>query len=70
MKVLVTPSSTIDLVRRVFPLFCQSVGGVLLSSLLLVHSSQDAKMVVGAALAAGLAAVKALLVSKSLTNKQ
>lgn len=53
-----------DSVRRVFHTFWQAAGGVLLSGLLLARSSNDVKLAVGAAFAAGLAAVKALYQSQ------
>lgn len=49
-----------DAVRRVFHTFWQAAGGVLLAALFAAHSSQDVKLALGAALAAGLAAVKNL----------
>lgn len=51
-------------VRRVFHTFWQAAGGVLISGLLLAHSTADVKLAAGAALAAGLAAVKALIVAR------
>lgn len=56
--------TTSDSVRRVLHTFWQAAGGLLLSGLLAAHSTTDVKMAVGAALAAGLAAVKAAFLAK------
>lgn len=52
-------------VKRVIHTFYQAAGGVLVSQLVTVHSTSDVKGVVAVAVAAGLAAVKALVVSRS-----
>jgi len=51
-----------DAVRRIFHTFWQAAGGVLIAGLLASHSSSDVKAALVVAGAAGLAAVKALLV--------
>lgn len=52
-----------DSVKRVLHTFWQAAGGVLLQQLLVAQGSVDAKAVVMVAGAAGLAAVKGLLLS-------
>lgn len=51
--------------KRVFHTFWQAAGGVLLSGLLASRSSTDVKLALGAALAAGLAALKAAYLARS-----
>lgn len=53
-----------DQVRRVFHTFIQAAAGVLVAGLLAAHSTADVKGVLTVAVAAGLAAIKALVVSK------
>lgn len=48
-----------DAAKRVFHTFWQSAGGVLVAGLVTVHSTADAKLLVAAAVAVGLAAAKA-----------
>lgn len=50
--------------RKVFHTFWQAAGGVLIAGLLASKSTADVKLAVGAAVATGLAAVKALLLSR------
>lgn len=65
MKELLKRFINNDYVRRVFHTFWQAAGGMLIAGLLAAHSTQDVKFALGAALAAGLAAIKAMLVSKT-----
>lgn len=53
-----------DAVKRIAHTFWQAAGGALVAGLVTVHSSADVKSVVMVAVAAGLAAVKALVVSR------
>lgn len=52
-------------VKRVLHTFWQAAAGVLFAGLVTVHSTSDAKLVIAGAVATGLAAVKAYLVSRS-----
>ena len=54
-----------ETVKRVLHTFWQAAGGVLLAGVFAAHSTGDVKALVVAAFAAGLAAVKALVVSRS-----
>ena len=65
VKNLVRSLVASDAVRRVLHSFWQAAGGVLLAGVFAAHSSGDVKALVIAACAAGLAAVKALVVSRS-----
>lgn len=62
LKALVNALIHNDKVMRVVHTFWQAAGGVLIAGLLAAHSSSDIKLSLAAALAAGLAAVKALVV--------
>jgi uncharacterized membrane protein YebE (DUF533 family) len=54
-----------EAVRRVLHTFWQAAGGALVAGLLAAKSTSDVKLTVATAVAVGLAAVKALLVSRS-----
>lgn len=52
-----------DIVRRAFHTFWQAAGGVLIARLVVAHSSHDIQVAVVVAGAAGLSAVKSMVVN-------